>query len=143
MIQRIRERNNEQGFTLVELLVVIVILGILASIVVFAVSGITDKGNEKATQADKSTLQTAEEAFYADNDGSVYTTETGLVSEGFLGSLSSKNDICVSDADYLAKGANKAYVVVPENVGTGNFAIPAGSLPAGTDADFWTCASPS
>ena len=43
--------EKDQGFTLVELLIVIVILGILATIVVFAVRGITDQGQESACKA--------------------------------------------------------------------------------------------
>jgi general secretion pathway protein G len=66
MIERIREaRKSEGGFTLIELLMVIVILGILAGVVVFAVSGINDKGKKSACQADVSTLETAVEAYYA------------------------------------------------------------------------------
>ena len=41
-------QDDEAGFTLVELLVVIAILGILAAVVVFAVGGITDKGQGSA-----------------------------------------------------------------------------------------------
>ena len=64
-----KKRAGEGGFTLVELLVVIVILGILAAIVVFAVGGITDKGQTSACKADKSSLETAEEAYFASQRG--------------------------------------------------------------------------
>jgi general secretion pathway protein G len=60
-----KARSGEAGFTLVELLVVIVILGIIAAIVVFAVGGITDKGQTASCKADKASMQAAEEAYYA------------------------------------------------------------------------------
>ena len=40
------EREAEQGFSLVELLIIIVILGILATVTVFAVRGLSDRGEE-------------------------------------------------------------------------------------------------
>ena len=53
MRQRLRAaRQDESGFTLIELLIVIVILGVLAGVVVFAVSGITDRGVTAACKAD-------------------------------------------------------------------------------------------
>jgi len=58
-------RKSDEGFTLIELLVVIVILAILAAIVVFAVGGIGDKGQTSACTTDLKTIQTAQEAFYA------------------------------------------------------------------------------
>jgi general secretion pathway protein G len=65
-LEQIREgRKNQSGFTLIELLIVIVILGVLAAIVVFSVSGITDRGKTSACKADKETVTTAIEAFYA------------------------------------------------------------------------------
>jgi prepilin-type N-terminal cleavage/methylation domain-containing protein len=61
------EKNQDKGFTLVELLIVIVILGILATVTVFAVRGITDKGQENACAVEARTLDTAIEAYYAQN----------------------------------------------------------------------------
>ena len=56
---------------------VIVILGILAAVVVFAVGGINDKGKTSACKADKSSIETAEEAYYAQNG--VYVPLADLV----------------------------------------------------------------
>jgi prepilin-type N-terminal cleavage/methylation domain-containing protein len=60
------ENKQDKGFTLVELLIVIVILGILATVTVFAVRGITDRGQDNACAVDKRTAETAIEAFYAE-----------------------------------------------------------------------------
>ena len=59
--------KQDKGFTLVELLIVIVILGILATVTVFAVRGITDQGQDSACAADQKTLEVAVEAWYAQN----------------------------------------------------------------------------
>ena len=67
MYQQLKKMRQEEGFTLIELLIVIVILGILAAIVVFSVSGVTDRGNLAACKQDVTTIQTAAEAYYAEN----------------------------------------------------------------------------
>ena len=63
--ETIEVEEKDQGFTLVELLIVIVILGILATIVVFAVRGITDQGQKSSCKATAKTYEVAIEAYYA------------------------------------------------------------------------------
>ena len=67
------DNKQDKGFTLVELLIVIVILGILATVTVLAVSGITDQAKENTCTADGATLQTAYESAYVQNSATVPT----------------------------------------------------------------------
>jgi general secretion pathway protein G len=81
----------ERGFTLVELLIVIVILGILAGIVVFAVGNLTSSAKTNACSTEKNTVITADEAYKAQTGS--YTDTTGLVASGLLKSTPSSYSI--------------------------------------------------
>ena len=85
MIKRTMEkqRRGEGGFTLIELLVVIVILGILAAIVVFAIGGLSDSAKTTSCTADRKTLETAEDAYYA-APGATGDPHSAYVDEGTL-----------------------------------------------------------
>jgi prepilin-type N-terminal cleavage/methylation domain-containing protein len=102
MYERIqRARSEEAGFSLIELLVVIIVLGILSAVVVFAVSGVGDKGQTSACKIDARTIRTAEEAFYAAPAGGgdkvtpagQYGSMTQLVDEGFLSEASTLHTV--------------------------------------------------
>lgn len=58
-------RKNDEGFTLVELLVVIIVLGILASIVVFGVAQFRTDAQAAACKADMKQVSTAADAYNA------------------------------------------------------------------------------
>lgn len=87
-VKKSRKAAGDGGFTLIELLVVIIILGILAAVVVFAVGGVGDKGQNASCKIDTRTLRTAEEAYAAqalpNGGGGNYGEEADLVGGGFL-----------------------------------------------------------
>ena len=80
--QDIKNTKRDRGFTLVELLIVIVILGVLATVTVFAVQGISSRGQDTACAADIKTAEVAVEAYYAENGS--YPASLGALEGVFL-----------------------------------------------------------
>ena len=103
MLERFRSQQDlniiERGFTLVELLIVIVILGILAGIVVFAVGNLTSSAQGNSCATEKSTIVSADEAYKAQTGS--YTDTTGLVASGLLKSTPSNYAINASGTTSL------------------------------------------
>jgi len=73
--KRLRERAaGESGFTLVELLVVMLILGLLAAIAIPSFFNQRDKATDAKAKTYVRTAETAMETYATDNGGSVQTT---------------------------------------------------------------------
>jgi general secretion pathway protein G len=70
-------RYKQDGFTLIEIMVVILILGLLATIVVQSLRGAADKAKKTKAQADLAEIKTALDRYYLDN-GFYPTTDQGL-----------------------------------------------------------------
>ena len=61
-----RRRNAQRGFTLIELMVVVTIVGILAGVAMVQVRNMQRKARETALQDNLSKMRTAIDNFYAD-----------------------------------------------------------------------------
>lgn len=116
----VRGERRDAGFTLVEILITIVILGLLATVTVFAVRGITDRGEIASCDTDEQTLLRAADIYLGERQidlipasGSVVdgdTYEATLVEAGMIkdvsslfelaadGTVTPQADICVRPA---------------------------------------------
>jgi general secretion pathway protein G len=72
-----RSFRGQDGFTLIEIMVVILIIGLLALMVVPRLRGVADRAKRTKAQADIQELKQALDRYYLDN-GSYPTTDQGL-----------------------------------------------------------------
>ena len=75
-------KNKSKGFTIVELLIVIVIIGILATLVIVTFTGIQKKARDSQRQTDINAVDSHVEAFYAQYG--FYPTLKDLQTASFL-----------------------------------------------------------
>mgnify|MGYP000858215098 CR=1 FL=1 len=114
-----RERMSDRGFTIVELLVVIVIIGILASITIVAYNGIQNRANDVAVQANLKNIGSQIGLYMIDNTA-LPATNSELTSLGMKVTGSSYGSHYVSSG----QNYNMAYC---RNTTTNSYAIVAAS----------------
>lgn len=102
-------QHPDPGFTLVEVLLVILVLGLMAAVVIFSVGGIATEAETNSCNTDLRTLATAVEAFFAQTenrtispaDATADGPERTLIDAGFLRNTSRFYDLN-TDGDVIA-----------------------------------------
>jgi type IV pilus assembly protein PilA len=86
MLNALRKRmQDDKGFTLIELMVVVLIIAILIAIAIPTFLGLRERAQNRAAQSDLRNALTAAKAFYT--DGETYTGFNVAVAEGIEPSL--------------------------------------------------------
>jgi type IV pilus assembly protein PilA len=68
MLKRIREMKDQDGFTLIELMVVVLIIAILIAIAIPTFLGLRSRAQNRSAQSDLRNGLTAAKAFYTDSE---------------------------------------------------------------------------
>jgi len=90
-------KNNKKGFTIIELLIVIAIIGLLATISIVSLNGARLKGRDAARLGNIKQMQTALEMYYNDQ-GRYPVSATAIV----LGSATAKKLCSTAAAGFVA-----------------------------------------
>ncbi|MBC7943130.1 prepilin-type N-terminal cleavage/methylation domain-containing protein [Candidatus Saccharibacteria bacterium] len=102
--------KNQKGFTIVELLIVIVVIGILAAITIVAYSGITNRGYAAQAMTNAENIQKVAEAMNADT-GAYPVDATALTTYSATAAAVAKIPTGVTTgAAQVTTGTGKTYV---------------------------------
>ena len=114
------QRRRRSGFTLIEMMVVLVLIGLLAGVVTVSVRHYLVRGRQEAARAQVASLKTAVESFYTvygrypsnDEGLTILTRKTDRLPEPLLDARAVPNDPWGRAYVYNAPGRQEPYEIL-------------------------------
>ena len=125
--KNLQKYSSEKGFTIVELLIVIVVIGILAAIVIVAYNGITQRANANAAKSNATSVKKVADAFNAQcPDATACASLSGFPTYANLSTYSGTtaasaklpSGITINTTGPLTNGASDGKTLLYANKGT-------------------------
>lgn len=138
--------KRQNGFTIVELLIVIVVIAILAAISIVAYNGIQNRANDSSVNADLSTIAKKIELFRADNGRYPTALNTDLVSSDLYKINVSKNAYAVIpqvaryNLAYCTLSPYSSYALISVSKSGKKLYVKDGTVQEYTGANDWAAA---
>lgn len=126
-LQNIKKMKDEKGFTIVELLIVIVVIGILVAIVIVAYTGVTRTANNNKIKANAASLQKIAETVNA-NTGNYPTSAAEFTNTTDGVGTALPNGITINTLGASSPSLNTAAVVTAAKAGTFEVKFCAGGV---------------
>jgi prepilin-type N-terminal cleavage/methylation domain-containing protein len=154
ILNNIKTRQKDSGFTIVELLVVIVVIGILAAITIIAYAGITARANLSSAQQAASNMVSKVNAYNAEgvatspwplelavltsaaSTASYYVPSSNLAYSALSSQPTATNNVLYKICGVKSSGAASAITDLRAG-STGSYTVVAGSTISGVSVNWW------
>ena len=102
--------SKKKGFTIVELVIVIAVIGILSAVLIPTFAGLVNKANQSALQQNLANAYTTYASTYEATDATLYTKEDVIFVDGDV-EVAAGGVVTVDDKATIYKFSEKAYSV--------------------------------